>query len=353
MRVLCDGTNVTVKEATTEAGLDEADDCYTSSNFSMDGGFIGFAGPNYIYIDDLTVEYWDGDYHTAVVEDFEVDAADAEDEPTYDAAGNLTYDGLYGYTYDAWNRLVKVKHAYPGDRDGTSTAAEMKYDGLGRRIVKIVGDDCDTSHEMGDWEATYHYYYSGHSLIETRDGSDAAIKQHVWGTRYIDELLQIGINSNPTSDNTCTDSMYWVAHDANYNVIGLFGWDDGITGVHFDERYEYTPYGQRTVYTSSGSSDALVSAPLIESQRACNDRPYGLCPFGHQGLLFDKEFNLYYNRARMLHPTLMRFLQRDPLGYEDGMSLYEYLPSGPRAFLDPYGLVRSHPSPEQFTGTRS
>ena len=25
--------------------------------------------------------------------------------------------------------------------------------------------------------------------------------------------------SNPASDDTCTDQLFWAAHDANYNVI--------------------------------------------------------------------------------------------------------------------------------------
>ncbi|HUT10495.1 MAG TPA: RHS repeat domain-containing protein, partial [Thermoguttaceae bacterium] len=63
---------------------------------------------------------------------------------TYDAAGNMTAgpkpgdeaqsDGTeHEYTFDAWNRLVEVT-----DDAGTpATIAEYRYDGLGRRIVKV------------------------------------------------------------------------------------------------------------------------------------------------------------------------------------------------------------------------
>lgn len=40
----------------------------------------------------------------------------------------------------------------------------------------------------------------------------------------------------------------------------------------------------------------------------------------------------------MYHPTLGRCLQRDPGGYEDGMSLYEYVGSSPVDVTDPFGL---------------
>ena len=38
------------------------------------------------------------------------------------------------------------------------------------------------------------------------------------------------------------------------------------------------------------------------------------------------------------HPTLGRFLQRDPIGYADGMSLYEYVWSRPTHATDPLGF---------------
>ena len=38
-----------------------------------------------------------------------------------------------------------------------------------------------------------------------------------------------------------------------------------------------------------------------------------------------------------LHPRLGRFMQRDPKGYVDGMSLYEYVNSRPTRYVDPQG----------------
>ena len=38
------------------------------------------------------------------------------------------------------------------------------------------------------------------------------------------------------------------------------------------------------------------------------------------------------------HPTLGRWMQRDPVGYVDGMGLYEYVRSNPAALLDWLGL---------------
>ncbi len=57
-----------------------------------------------------------------------------------------------------------------------------------------------------------------------------------------------------------------------------------------------------------------------------------------QGRAYDLETGHSYNRARTLSHRLGRFLQRDPLGYVDGMSLYEYVGGDPAGSLDPLGL---------------
>jgi len=97
--------------------------------------------------------------------------------------------------------------------------------------------------------------------------------------------------------------------NANFNVIGLA--DANGTLV---ERYEYTPYGQRTVYKKAGIDDELTTAPLVHSQRVETDAgraPYGLCDVGHQGLMHDEQFGLVYNRNRCLDPRTGRWVQRD------------------------------------------
>ena len=115
----------------------------------------------------------------------------------------------------------------------------------------------------------------------------------MWGLDYIDELIQVASNSDPTEDDTC-ETSYWACIDANYNVtrlLGVIGTDENSQPVYGTvERYEYTPYGQRTVFFSAGSNDPDAYAPTLISRRVSDGttvQPYGVCPIGHQGLYLD------------------------------------------------------------------
>jgi RHS repeat-associated protein len=205
--------------------------------------------------------------------------------------------------YDAWNRMVAAKNDNGGN-PGT-TIATYSYDGNGRRIRKAING--------GD---TFDYYYNAnYQLLEVRKNADTdPLEHYVWDISYIDAPLIWFRDSNV--DGTVDHTMY-VARDANFNVTALID-----TSGTVQERYLYDPYGRRTI--------------LDWSWGARGSSGYD-CALAHQGLMQDTERGLYYNRARMLHSTLGRFVQRDPLGYVDGGSLYEYVSSRPIARSDPSG----------------
>jgi len=61
--------------------------------------------------------------------------------------------------------------------------------------------------------------------------------------------------------------------------------------------------------------------------------------FQYTGQVWLAELGLYYYKARIYSPTLGRFLQTDPVGYDGGINLYGYVANDPVNRTDPTGLT--------------
>jgi RHS repeat-associated protein len=216
--------------------------------------------------------------------------------------------------YDAWNRLVKVTD------NADATIAEYRYDGILRRITKLV------PHGESNWDRTDYYYneswqcleerFAGNVSTENRDTPATAAKvQCVWDIRYIDAPV---LRWRDTGGDPDLDETLYYCNDANMNVTALVN-----TSGQVVERYTYDPYGKATFRAPDWSEITWANSKQSEIL--------------YCGYRFDPETGLCHVRHRYYHPTL-GWTQRDPGGYMEVLTLYLYVASRPCTFLDPSGL---------------
>jgi len=210
----------------------------------------------------------------------------------YDSRGNLISDGVNTYSYDYENRLDSVFTA-------TDTVS-YTYDPFGRRISKTT-----------EGETTY-YVYDGDHVIAEYDGDGTQLREYLYGSR-IDEVISMLDTDSSTRYFYFADGLGSVSE-----VIDLLG--------VVKEKYEYSPYGKTTVKNRYGQT--LPETAIGNS-------------YGFTGRRLDYETGLYHYRARTYSAGLGRFMQRDPLGYVDGMNLFAYVRNNPVNWVDSFGLSRS------------
>jgi RHS repeat-associated protein len=174
------------------------------------------------------------------------------------------------------------------------SSPKFRYDGEGRRILKIVDTNSPGSPDGLD---TYeHIFLSGQQVVETRQGSGTTpaqaeslqpTYQNVWSPRYIDALILR--DENTDSDGACDDGRVYALADANFNVTALVD-----TAGDVVERYLYSPYGAVTILDPDFTADADGASDYANTTL-------------YTGREYDPQTGLMYYRARYYHAQLGRF----------------------------------------------
>jgi len=221
---------------------------------------------------------------------------------------NWFFTNFHEHIYDAWNRLVKVTQ-------GATTIAEYAYDGFRRRTLHKVYDG-------GSLDHTRHNYYSNRwQLLEERmDNSSNAAQQHVWGRRYIDDVVLRDRDTTNPANGTLDERLYTM-QDANYNVTAI-----ADTSGDVQERYAYTPYGE-----------PKFSTPAFANRANSNFDWETL----YAGYRRDGDTGEYFVRNRVYNTLLGIWLTRDPIGYKSDENLCAYVGGSPLVTVDPSGLFEN------------
>ena len=214
---------------------------------------------------------------------------------TYDIDGNLLSDETYSYTYDVANQLKTVS------ANGVMLLTN-DYDSKSRRVRKVT-PTATTTYFYDDWnliEERIAYTNGGTSIIHYYWGKD--LSGSFQGAGGVGGLLYLIIDGStfvPLYDNNGNITHYL---DSNGNVVA---------------QYTYDAFG----------NTIAQSGLLANTFRHRYSTKY-----------LDTETSLYYYGYRYYHPTLMRWLNRDPIEETGGINLYAFCGNDAIIGIDVLGL---------------
>ena len=224
----------------------------------------------------------------------------ATETHSYDDDGNLLSDGRWTYIWDAENRLVSMTTVSGAYSIGVPRQViEFKYDYLGRRVRKTVANWSGSSYVAS---LDRKFIYNGWNLIaEYNVGAPLSlVTSYAWGLDLSGNLVDGGgVGGLLAIQDIANSAWHLPYYDANGNLNALVNRSSGTVTA----AYEYSPYGETLRATGTYAAANL---------------------FRFSTKYTDTETQFIYYGYRYYHPSLGRWLGRDPIEEKGGLNLYAF-----------------------------
>jgi RHS repeat-associated protein len=190
------------------------------------------------------------------------------------------------FSYDLKGNLLSDgtrSYSYTAEnRLASGASTNIYYDALGRLVHLTSG---------------INFHYHGGEFIETQSASGAT-RRYVHGPGVDEPLVWY--------EGAGTNDRRYLHADERGSIVAVSDDSGNVIGIN-----KYDEYG-------------VPAATNIGT-------------FGYTGQVWLPELGLWHYKARMYDPRLGRFLQPDPIGYEDGLNMYAYAGADPVNMADSTG----------------